>query len=132
MTKIYKLPSKNNCNSQHEAEESFKLILSYIGEDPTREGLLETPKRFIKALRGFLNPPEFEFTMFDAEGTDQMIVQSNIIYFSFCEHHVLPFFGYATIGYLPNKKIVGLSKLARTLDKFSHKLQSHAAAGLSF
>lgn len=106
------------------AENAFKSILKSLGEDPDREGLIETPKRYVKAMEEFLHPPEFNLTMFDAEGTNQMIVQTNIRYYSFCEHHVLPFFGYATIGYLPNERIVGLSKLARTLDSFARRLQN--------
>lgn len=106
------------------AEDAFYEILSAIGEDPTREGLRETPKRYIKFMTEFLTPPEFVFTTFDAEGTDEMIVQSNIPFFSLCEHHTAPFFGVASIGYIPNGKIVGLSKLARTLEYYSRRLQN--------
>lgn len=105
-------------------ENNFVRILQYLGEDPNREGLKETPRRYIKFLKEFLNPKEFNFTTFDAEGTDEMIVQTNIPFYSLCEHHIAPFFGVGTIAYIPNGKIVGLSKLARTLDLYANKLQN--------
>ena len=106
------------------AEWHFQQILKLLGEDTSREGLLDTPKRYIKFMREFLTPKEFEFTAFDGEGTDEMIVQSNIPFFSLCEHHTAPFFGVATIAYIPNKKIIGLSKLARSLDLYANKFQN--------
>jgi GTP cyclohydrolase I len=109
---------------QQEAEEHFKQILNYLGEDTTREGLIETPKRYIKFLKEFLEPKEFNFTTFDAEGTDEMIMQTNIPFYSLCEHHVAPFFGVAHVAYIPNKKIVGLSKLARAVDLYANRLQN--------
>lgn len=102
----------------------FQQILTAIGEDPTREGLVETPKRYIKFLKEFLNPAPFVFTCFDAEGADEMIIQTNIPFYSLCEHHVAPFFGVANIAYIPNGKIVGLSKLARTVDWYASRLQN--------
>jgi len=105
-------------------EQAFEKILTELGEDTTREGLRETPKRYMKFMREFLNPPEFNFTTFDAEGTDEMIVQSNIPFYSLCEHHTAPFFGVAAIAYIPQGKIVGLSKLARTLDHYSRRFQN--------
>ena len=93
-------------------------------DDPDREGLKETPIRYIKFLTEFLNPPKFEFTTFDAEGMDQMIVQTDIPFYSLCEHHLAPFFGVGHIAYIPNGKIVGLSKLARTLDLYARRLQN--------
>lgn len=105
-------------------EDNFIRILQYLGEDTEREGLKDTPKRYMKFMKEFLKPKEFNFTCFDAEGTDEMIVQTNIPFYSLCEHHVAPFFGIANIAYIPNKKIVGLSKLARTLDLYANKLQN--------
>jgi GTP cyclohydrolase I len=102
----------------------FQQILKSLGEDVQREGLNETPKRYIKFMREFLEPKEFNFTCFDAEGTDEMIVQKNIPFYSLCEHHTAPFFGVAHIAYLPNKKIVGLSKLARTVDLYANRFQN--------
>lgn len=105
-------------------EEHFKAILKHLGEDVHREGLKETPKRYIKFMREFLQPKIFNFTTFDAEGTDEMIVQTNIPFYSLCEHHIAPFFGTANVAYIPNNKIVGLSKLARTVDLYANRLQN--------
>lgn len=102
----------------------FREILKHLGEDVNREGLKETPKRYIKFLREFLEPKEFNFTTFDAEGTDEMIVQTNIPFYSMCEHHTAPFFGTANVAYIPRDKIVGLSKLARTVDLYAHRFQN--------
>lgn len=99
-------------------------LLEVLGEDPTREGLLDTPKRVLKFYREFLSVPEFNFTTFDSEGYDEMIVQKNIPFFSLCEHHMAPFFGTATVAYIPDKKIVGLSKLARTVKLYAGNLQN--------
>ena len=102
----------------------FQQILEQLGEDVTREGLIETPKRYVKFMREFLEPKEFNFTTFDAEGTDEMILQTNIPFYSLCEHHTAPFFGVAHIAYIPDKKIVGLSKLARTVDLYANRFQN--------
>lgn len=102
----------------------FKQILEQLGEDTTREGLIETPKRYIKFMREFLEPKEFNFTSFDGEGTDEMIIQTNIPFYSICEHHTAPFFGVANVAYIPKDKIVGLSKLARTVDLYANRLQN--------
>lgn len=109
---------------REEAKKALKIFLQYIGENPEREGLQETPHRFLKFYDEFLAVPEFKFTVFDSEGYDQMIVQSNIPFFSLCEHHLAPFWGYGSIAYIPDKKIVGLSKLARTLETYSRRLQN--------
>lgn len=105
-------------------ENNFVRILQYLGEDPNREGLKETPKRYIKFMKEFLEPKEFNFTTFDAEGTDEMIIQTNIPFYSLCEHHVAPFFGVAQIAYIPNDKIIGLSKLPRCLDLYANRFQN--------
>ncbi len=102
----------------------FQQILKSFGEDVTREGLKETPKRYIKFLNEFLEPKVFNFTAFDAEGTDEMIVQTDIPFYSLCEHHTSPFFGTANVAYIPNGKIVGLSKLARTVDLYANRFQN--------
>ncbi len=99
-------------------------MLPLIDEDPTREGLRNTPRRYEKFLQEFLQPESFELTTFANEGYDEMVLQTNIPFYSLCEHHLVPFFGVGAIAYIPNEKIVGLSKLARTLDHFSHKLQN--------
>lgn len=106
------------------AEWHFKQILKQLGENPEREGLKETPKRYIKFMKEFLEPKEFNFTTFEADGTDEMIVQTNIPFYSLCEHHTAPFFGTATVAYIPNGKIIGLSKLARTVDLYANRFQN--------
>lgn len=106
------------------AEWHFREILKALGENTEREGLKETPKRYIKFMREFIEPKEFNFTSFDAEGTDEMIVQTNIPFYSLCEHHTAPFFGTANVAYIPNKKIVGLSKLARCVDLYANRFQN--------
>tara|TARA_R110002153_G_scaffold162901_2_gene315449 strand:+ start:1492 stop:2346 length:855 start_codon:yes stop_codon:yes gene_type:complete len=106
-----------------DVSEHMARVIQYF-DDGNREGLQETPKRYIKFLKEFLSPPEFNFTVFDAEGMDEMIIQTNIPFNSLCEHHLAPFFGYAHIAYIPKDKIVGLSKLARTLETYSRRFQN--------
>ena len=106
------------------AEEHYKQILIYLGEDPYREGLKETPKRFIKAFKELTSTIPFKFTSFDAEGSDEMVVQCNIPFSSLCEHHTLAFTGVAHVAYIPNGRIVGLSKLARAVQYCATGLQN--------
>ena len=116
--------------SDKEAEEAFKTILAWMGEDPNREGLLETPKRVVKAFKeyfkGYREDPSqvLDKTFGDVEGYDDMVVQKNISVQSHCEHHMAPIIGVAHVAYIPNKKVVGLSKLARTVEVFSKRLQT--------
>ena len=116
--------------SDKEAEEAFKTILSWIGEDPNREGLQETPKRVVKAFKeyfkGYKEDPKevLDKTFGDVEGYDDMVIQKNISVQSHCEHHMAPIIGVAHVAYIPNKKVVGLSKLARTVEIFSKRLQT--------
>ena len=116
--------------SDKEAEEAFRKILRWIGEDPSREGLLETPKRVAKAFReyfkGYKEDPKeiLSKTFGDVNGYDDMVVQKNISVQSHCEHHMAPIIGKAHVAYIPNKKVVGLSKLARTVEIFSKRLQT--------
>ena len=106
-----------------ELEGAVKTILRSV-DNPDREGLLDTPRRYAKFLREFTERPPFNFTTFDGEGTDEMIVQTGIPFYSLCEHHMAPFFGTAHIAYIPNRRIVGLSKLARCLDHYARRLQN--------
>lgn len=99
-------------------------LLMGLGEDLQREGLLGTPRRVVAALRQMLHREEFKFTSFDAEGMSEMVVQTDIPLHSLCEHHMLPFFGTATVAYIPDGKIVGLSKLARAVKYCSAGLQN--------
>ena len=108
-----------------EAEEYLAKVLQYLNEDPEREGLVETPKRYLKFMKEFLSPPDFKYTSFQNEGTDDMIVQKNIPFFSLCEHHIAPFFGVCHVAYIPNGKIVGLSKLARHLCMAMRGVKKH-------
>ena len=106
----------------------FKAILHLIGEDPDREGLLKTPVRAAKALldntRGYSQQAEplIASAMFEHPGSDIVIVK-DIEFYSLCEHHVLPFFGRISVGYIPGGKIVGLSKLARVVEVYARRLQ---------
>ena len=111
-------------NSEGDIDANITRVLQYFGEDVEREGLKETPKRYIKFLKEFLTPPKWNCTTFEGEGYDEMIIQTGIPFHSLCEHHIAPFFGYGTIAYIPNKRIVGLSKLARTLETYSRRLQN--------
>jgi GTP cyclohydrolase I len=121
---------KANKISDHEAEEAFKTILTWMGEDPTREGLLETPKRVVKAFKeyfgGYTQDAEqiLEKTFGDVEGYDDMVVEKNISVSSHCEHHMAPIVGIAHVAYIPNERVVGLSKLARVVEVFSKRLQT--------
>ena len=89
-----------------------------------REGLKDTPARVMRAYDELLTPVDFEFTCFDSNGYNQMIVDKGIEYYTLCEHHLLPFFGTVKIGYIPHTKIAGLSKLARCVEFFSRRLNT--------
>tara|TARA_X000001036_G_scaffold227965_1_gene213105 strand:+ start:13 stop:645 length:633 start_codon:yes stop_codon:yes gene_type:complete len=127
---IDKISSKKPEVTDKQAEEAFKTILKWIGEDPNREGLLETPKRVVKAFKEYFKgyhqdaSEELLKTFGDVEGYDDMVVEKNITLESHCEHHMAPIIGVAHIAYIPNKKVVGLSKLARTVEVFSKRLQT--------
>ena len=134
LMKLVKDTVKNQANeknvSDKEAEEAFKIILRWIGEDPEREGLKETPKRVVKAFKEYFggynkDPNQILLKTFgDVEGYDDMVVEKNISLESHCEHHMAPIIGVVHIAYIPNKKVVGLSKLARTVEIFSKRLQT--------
>ena len=116
--------------SDKEAEEAFIKILRWIGEDPMREGLLETPRRVTKAFKeyfkGYSEDPKkiLDKTFGDVEGYDDMVVQKNISVQSHCEHHMAPIIGVAHVAYIPKDRVVGLSKLARVVEVFSKRLQT--------
>jgi len=113
-----------------EAEEAFKTILAWMGEDPNREGLLETPKRVVKAYKeyfaGYKEDPNkiLDKTFGDVDGYDDMVIQKNISVQSHCEHHMAPIIGKAHVAYIPKERVVGLSKLARVVEVFSKRLQT--------
>ena len=116
--------------SDKEAEEAFVKILKYIGEDPGREGLLETPKRVRKAFKeyfkGYQEDPYkiLSKTFGDVDGYNDIVIQKNISVQSHCEHHMAPIIGIAHVAYIPNERVVGLSKLARVVEAFSKRLQT--------
>jgi len=109
-------------------EDAIRQILQNIGEDPDREGLLETPKRVAKAHKeffaGYKTDPKSVIKTFTNEGYDEMLLVKDINYFSHCEHHMVPFFGKAHVAYIPDKDITGLSKLPRLVDVFARRLQN--------
>ena len=127
---IDKSSSKKPEVTDKQAEEAFKTILTWIGENPTREGLLETPKRVVKAFKEYFKgyhqdaSADLLKTFGDVEGYDDMVVEKNITLESHCEHHMAPIIGVAHVAYIPNQKVVGLSKLARTVEVFSKRLQT--------
>jgi GTP cyclohydrolase I len=107
----------------HKLEEHFKAILAAV-DNPNREGLRDTPKRFIKFFTEFCDAPPIKWNDFDSEGYDDMIVEDAIPFASLCEHHGLCFRGHAYIGYIPSTRIAGLSKLPRTVNHFAAGLQN--------
>lgn len=108
-------------------ERHAKKILEYIGEDPTREGLLETPSRMRRAwdeiFSGYKTNPKDLVKCFTKGTCEEMVILKNAEFYSTCEHHFFPFFGHCSIGYIPNGKVIGVSKLARILDCFSKRMQ---------
>ena len=133
MSKIEKIANlkkiKSLNPSEDEAIEAVKTLIRWAGDSPQREGLQETPRRVIESYKEFfsgykINPKEILSKKFkEVAGYDEIIILKNIRLESHCEHHMVPFIGTAHVGYLPGKKIVGLSKLARLVDVFSKRLQ---------
>ena len=125
-----KLQEKNHKISDQKAEEAIETIIRWIGEDPTREGLKSTPRRVIKAFKeyfqGYAQDPGSYLTktFTEVEGYDDMVIEKNISIRSHCEHHMAPIVGVAHVAYIPLKKVVGLSKLARVVEAFSKRLQT--------
>ncbi len=114
--------------AKYSVEDNIVNLLKYFGEDLTREGLRETPARVIRMYKELLdgyNKDEREvFKLFDSNGFHDLVTVSNINFYSLCEHHMIPFFGKVHIGYLPNGKVLGLSKFARLVDIYSRRLQT--------
>ena len=123
-------PRKNRKISDATAEEAVRTIIEWIGEDPEREGLKSTPKRVINAFKeyfqGYDDDPShyLQKTFTEVEGYDDMVIEKNINIRSHCEHHMAPITGVAHVAYIPSKKVVGLSKLARVVEAFSKRLQT--------
>ena len=116
--------------SDEKAEEAVRTIIKWIGEDPEREGLKSTPARVIKAFKEYFggyneNPSDYLAKTFkEVDGYDDMVIEKNISIRSHCEHHMAPIIGVAHVAYIPSKKVVGLSKLARVVDAFAKRLQT--------
>ena len=115
--------------SREEAMQAVKTLIAWAGDNPNREGLIETPKRVVDAYKEFfdgykMNPDEILSKTFEeVEGYDEMVIIKNIRLESHCEHHIVPILGIAHVAYMPNKKVVGISKLARLVDVFAKRLQ---------
>ena len=124
------LQGKNQKISDEKAEEAIKTIIEWVGEDPEREGLKSTPRRVIKAYKEYFqgykqDPAEYLTKTFkEVEGYDDMVIEKNISIQSHCEHHIAPIIGVAHVAYIPSRKVVGLSKLARVVEAFSKRLQT--------
>ena len=130
VTDADKLQEKNHQISDQKAEEAVRTIIQWIGEDPEREGLKSTPKRVIRAFKeyfqGYKEEPAnyLKKTFTEVDGYDDMVIEKNISIRSHCEHHMAPIIGFVHVAYIPSKKVVGLSKLARVVEAFSKRLQT--------
>ena len=128
MKKVTKL--KTPVPSMEEAKDAVRTVIAWAGDDPDREGLIETPDRVARAYQeffaGYDDDPEeiLSKTFEEVEGYDEMVIVKDIRVESHCEHHIVPILGKAHVGYLPNKRIVGISKLARVVDIFGKRLQT--------
>ncbi|MGB5245345.1 MAG: GTP cyclohydrolase I FolE [Woeseia sp.] len=129
MAKVKTTERKPRKPSRKQAEEAITTLLLWAGEDPRREGLLDTPARVARAYEdwfsGYNDDPVsyLERTFEEVEGYDEMIVLRDITFESHCEHHMAPIIGRAHVGYLPSDKVVGISKLARVVDTFARRFQ---------
>ncbi|HIE48684.1 MAG TPA: GTP cyclohydrolase I FolE [Gammaproteobacteria bacterium] len=119
--------------TRKEAEEAVKTLILWAGDDPSREGLLETPKRVVESYKEFYagydqDPEEVLSKVFEeVEGYDEIIIVKDILLESHCEHHMVPILGKAHVAYIPDKRIVGISKLARLVDLYAKRLQTQEA-----
>ncbi len=124
------MSDQDNKPSREEAEKAVEVLLRWAGEDPAREGLLETPKRVVKAYEEFFKgytknaSDELQKTFEDIEGFDDMVIVKNIEFSSHCEHHLAPIIGVAHVAYWPDEKVVGISKLARIVDIYAKRMVS--------
>jgi GTP cyclohydrolase I len=116
--------------TRQEAENAVKVLIEWAGDDPSREGLIETPKRVVKAFEEYFagynkNPKNIlEKTFFETGNYQEFVLLKNIEFRSHCEHHLAPIIGYASVAYIPDGKVVGISKLARIVDVFAKRLQT--------
>ncbi|MBQ0821607.1 GTP cyclohydrolase I FolE [Microvirga sp. HBU67558] len=132
-TRLSTAVDKSGVPSREEAEAAVRTLLRWAGDDPTREGLQDTPKRVVKAFKEFYSgygedPSEILDKIFaEVEGYDDIVLVRDIPFYSHCEHHMVPFFGVAHVAYYPTKGVVGLSKLARLVDAYARRLQTQEA-----
>ena len=125
--------TETNRPSEAEVEAAVRVLLRWTGDNPDREGLIDTPRRVAKAYRemfgGYDQSPEEELgrTFEEVAGYDDLVIVKDIQFHSHCEHHMVPIIGRAHVGYLPDGKVVGLSKIARVVDIFAHRLQTQEA-----
>mgnify|MGYP001342857188 FL=1 len=123
------LQSESACVTREEVEDAVRKLVIWAGEDPDREGLIDTPRRVVKAYEEFfsgykVDPTDYlERTFEETDGYDEMIVLRDISFVSHCEHHILPVVGKAHVAYLPNRRVVGISKLARVVEAYARRLQ---------
>ena len=123
------LDEERNCVGRRQAEDAVRTLLRWAGDDPAREGLVDTPKRVVDAygdwFSGYADDPReyLERTFEEVAGYDEMIVLRDIEFESHCEHHMAPIIGKAHVGYLPDGKVVGISKLARVVDAYARRFQ---------
>ncbi len=122
-------PEQEDRPSREQAEDAVRTLLRWAGDDPQREGLLDTPSRVVRSYEEFFagyaeDPVDIlKRTFEEVEGYDEMVILRDIRFESHCEHHIAPIIGKAHVGYLPNKRVVGISKLARIVDIYAHRLQ---------
>ena len=123
------LCSKSARLMREEVEDAVRKLVAWAGDDPDREGLVDTPRRVVKAYEEFfsgyqVDPTDYlERTFEETDGYDEMIVLRDIAFVSHCEHHILPVLGKAHVAYLPNRRVVGISKLARVVEAYARRLQ---------
>mgnify|MGYP001342509246 FL=1 len=123
------LCSKSARVRREEVEDAVRKLITWAGDDPDREGLVDTPRRVVKAYEEFfsgyqVDPTDYlERTFEETDGYDEMIVLRDIAFVSHCEHHILPVLGKAHVAYLPNRRVVGISKLARVVEAYARRLQ---------
>jgi GTP cyclohydrolase IA len=124
------LPLSMDKPTQNEAEAAVRTLLAWAGDDPRREGLIDTPRRVTKAYKEYFagyqeEPADILDRVFeDVSGYDDMVMLRDIAFTSHCEHHIAPFFGRAHVAYIPNGGVVGISKIARVVDTFAKRLQT--------
>ena len=130
VTNFPRVDDQSDRPSQKEAEDAVRVLLRWAGDDPQREGLLDTPKRVAKAYRELFSGYDLAAedvlgrTFEEVAGYDDMVLVKDIPFFSHCEHHMVPIIGKAHVAYLPDGRVLGLSKIARTIDIFARRLQT--------